>query len=83
MRRPPVHPPEPIYPCCLPALGEFYEMAPHEGLTHTLAHSRQEFEPPLRHPVATAIRVQRPTSAMLISARCPRQWRTCMPGGFA
>ena len=40
-----MHPPEPIYPCCLPALGEFYEMAPHEGLATTLAQARAEFEP--------------------------------------
>ena len=28
---PPVHPPEPAYPCCLPALGEFGGMTPHGG----------------------------------------------------
>ena len=28
---PPAHPPEPTYPCCLPALGGFSEMTPHEG----------------------------------------------------
>ncbi len=32
MRTPPTHPPEPSYPCCLPALGEFRKMAPREGL---------------------------------------------------
>ena len=31
-RRPPTHPPEPTYPCCLPALGEFSQIAPREGL---------------------------------------------------
>jgi hypothetical protein len=36
MRRPPTHPPEPTYPCCLPALGEFSEIAPREGLRPTL-----------------------------------------------
>ena len=25
------HPPEPAYPCCLPALGRFTRMTPHEG----------------------------------------------------
>jgi hypothetical protein len=25
----PAHPPEPTYPCCLPALGEFSGMTPH------------------------------------------------------
>src|SRR2546429_4402310 len=28
---PPVHPSEPAYPCCLPALGEFTGCTPHEG----------------------------------------------------
>ena len=28
-----MHPAEPTYPCCLPALGEFSEMTPHEGST--------------------------------------------------
>ena len=27
-----MHPPEPAYPCCLPALGRFTGYAPHEGL---------------------------------------------------
>ncbi len=27
-----MHPTEPAYPCCLPALGEFGTMSPHEGL---------------------------------------------------
>ncbi len=27
-----MHPTEPTCPCCLPALGEFSEMSPHEGL---------------------------------------------------
>ncbi|GAA4425394.1 hypothetical protein GCM10023169_22980 [Georgenia halophila] len=31
MKGPPVHPPELTYPCCLPALGEFGKMTPHEG----------------------------------------------------
>lgn len=26
-----MHPPEPIYPCYLPVLGEFNRMTPHEG----------------------------------------------------
>src|SRR5262249_37736310 len=30
--RPLAHPPEPAYPCCLPALGGFTGCAPHEGL---------------------------------------------------
>src|SRR5438067_11479940 len=29
---PPVHPSEPAYPCCLPALGRFTGCTPHEGL---------------------------------------------------
>src|SRR5262245_57735412 len=32
MGAPPVHPPEPAYPCCLPALGRFTGCTPHEGL---------------------------------------------------
>ena len=34
---PPAHPPELTYPCCLPALGEFSEMTPHEGSRTSLA----------------------------------------------
>ena len=30
------HPPELTYPCCLPALGEFGEVVPHEGSTESL-----------------------------------------------
>ena len=33
MQGPLAHPPEPAYPCCLPALGEFSGMTPHEGST--------------------------------------------------
>ena len=36
---PPAHPPELTYPCCLPALGEFSEMTPHEGSGSTLAQT--------------------------------------------
>jgi hypothetical protein len=32
MQRPPVHPTELTYPCCLPTLGELGEMPPHGGL---------------------------------------------------
>ncbi len=35
-QRPPTHPPEPTYPCCLPALGEFSQIAPREGLSPSL-----------------------------------------------
>ena len=31
-----MHPPEPIYPCYLPVLGEFNRMTPHEGPSTTL-----------------------------------------------
>ena len=34
--RPPVHPSEPAYPCCLPALGRFTGYTPHEGLSSSL-----------------------------------------------
>ena len=37
---PPAHPPELTYPCCLPALGEFSEMTPHEGSAHRLQQAR-------------------------------------------
>ena len=36
----PAHPPEPAYPCCLPALGEFREMTPHEGSPSVYADRR-------------------------------------------
>ena len=34
---PPAHPPEPAYPCCLPALGEFSGLTPHEGSLRSLS----------------------------------------------
>ncbi len=47
-QRPPAHPPEPACPCCLPALGGFNEMTPHEGSSPTVqgwagrpSHSRR------------------------------------------
>ena len=36
----PTHPPEPAYPCCLPALGEFCEVTPHEEPRPSLRHNR-------------------------------------------
>ena len=40
---PPAHPLEPAYPCCLPALGEFGEMTPHEGPTNSLRRAAAAF----------------------------------------
>ena len=37
-----MHPPEPIYPCYLPVLGEFNRMTPHEGPSTSLP---EVFEP--------------------------------------
>src|SRR6266567_6981038 len=37
--RPLAHPPEPAYPCCIPALGEFGGVTPHEGSARQ--HSRE------------------------------------------
>src|SRR5690606_7750679 len=44
-RAPPTHPPEPTYPCCLPALGEFSQIAPREGLRtgYLIPRERNEF----------------------------------------
>ena len=41
---PPAHPPEPAYPCCLPALGGFSGMTPHEGSPTSLTSSRAPLE---------------------------------------
>lgn len=50
----PTHPPEPTYPCCLPALGELGEIAPREGLGPTLADESPGFDPsPLRIPTGS------------------------------
>src|SRR5690606_40260351 len=48
MRGPPAHPPELTYPCCLPALGEFGEMVPHEGSAPSLTDVGALTEPPRR-----------------------------------
>ncbi|GGR69398.1 hypothetical protein GCM10010236_24580 [Streptomyces eurythermus] len=42
---PPTHPPEPTYPCCLPALGEFSQIAPREGLCPTVPDAGARTEP--------------------------------------
>lgn len=36
------HPSELTYPCCLPALGEFGEMMPHEGSATSLTETPAE-----------------------------------------
>ncbi len=46
MRRPLAHPPEPAYPCCLPALGGFSGVTPHEGSAKKDSPSRASAEPP-------------------------------------
>lgn len=39
-----MHPPEPIYPCYLPVLGEFNRMTPHEGPSTSLPELGARFE---------------------------------------
>ena len=39
-----MHPPEPIYPCYLPVLGEFNRMTPHEGPSTSLPELTSRFE---------------------------------------
>lgn len=39
-----MHPPEPIYPCYLPVLGEFNRMTPHEGPSTSLPELGLGFE---------------------------------------
>jgi len=39
-----MHPPEPIYPCYLPVLGEFNRMTPHEGPSTSLPELGAGFE---------------------------------------
>src|SRR5213595_1937577 len=39
-----MHPPEPIYPCYLPVLGEFNRMTPHEGPSSSLPEVLVPFE---------------------------------------
>src|SRR5581483_8284534 len=43
--RPLAHPPEPAYPCCLPALGGFSGVTPHEGSAKKDSPSRAAPEP--------------------------------------
>src|SRR4051812_38002958 len=38
-------PPEPAYPCCLPALGELGGITPHEGSSATLAGVGEDRRP--------------------------------------
>ncbi len=51
---PPAHPLEPAYPCCLPALGEFGEMTPHEGPINSLRRATAAFGRIKRPQVASA-----------------------------
>jgi hypothetical protein len=53
------HPPELTYPCCLPALGEFGEMMPHEGSAPTLAQ------------VGTALETRSPTRSTTRPSTAP------------
>ena len=71
---PPTHPPEPTYPCCLPALGEFSEIAPREGLRTTVADSPPGKRPrprpapsrtPTRAPAPDHVREHSPTSCIV------------------
>src|SRR3982751_697519 len=52
---PPVHPSEPAYPCCLPALGRFTRCTPHERLSITLpaVRARRAGDPPSAHSDAS------------------------------
>ncbi len=52
-RTPPTHPPEPTYPCCLPALGEFSQIAPREGLRQDYPIRGRANDPvPIKDPAA-------------------------------
>lgn len=86
------HPPELTYPCCLPALGEFGEMMPHEGSAPTLAQvgaaleTRSTARPAARlvagSPEAIRPGRRRPVSS-LRCCRCASVRRRPSPGGFA
>ena len=45
-----MHPPEPVYPCYLPVLGEFNRMTPHEGPSDTLPEHPARLESASRQP---------------------------------
>jgi hypothetical protein len=71
-RRPLAHPPELTYPCCLPALGEFGEVVPHEGSTPSLTDLGCPAEPRWSPLYATSqpgtefrfvVRARRPVSS--------------------
>jgi len=66
MQGPPVHPPEPTCPCCLPALGEFSEIVPHEGSGPSLAQDGRSSE-------------AGPCTSLL--AACPEAPERHQPGG--
>ena len=88
------HPPELTYPCCLPALGEFGEMMPHEGSGPSLAQDRAPPETGpdgCRRTGPTARRTPREPDDSVQAARSgilvalPRSMITIggAPGGFA
>src|SRR6187397_996337 len=62
---PPVHPSEPAYPCCLPALGRFTRYTPHEGLPKSLP------VPTIRQ-APTHTYIPAPTSVSLPTEDSPR-----------
>ncbi len=66
-----MHPPEPIYPCYLPVLGEFNRMTPHEGPSNTLPEHAARLESAACHCDGGCARQETPVTSR-ISIAYPR-----------
>src|SRR4029453_3315021 len=67
-----MHPPEPIYPCYLPVLGEFNRMTPHEGPSMSLPDDL--VRPESSAGVARLAQERCPFTSQLINAGSSYGW---------
>jgi hypothetical protein len=67
------HPPELTYPCCLPALGEFGEVVPHEGSAPSLTDPNTPAQPGRTRCTRPHSRAARSDSLSEHGVRYPRQ----------
>src|SRR4051794_28705747 len=77
------HPPEPAYPCCLPALGRFTGVAPHEGSAASVVGSSTGLPPRFAIALPNAPDPRRPLASPdgFRTTRVPRPHEEFVPDG--